>query len=84
MKYNNIKIRDLKTKLENLKLEIQSLVSNSEYEPSTIDAVYQDISNFTDEIRDINKQLLSLKNKPKNEALSLMNVYENMIKENKR
>lgn len=76
------KIKDLKTKMNNLELEVRSLIQGAEFEPGTIDAVHQDISNFTDEIRDINKQLLNLKNKPKNEALSLMNVYESMVKEN--
>lgn len=73
------KIKDLKTKMNNLELEVRSLISRAEFEPGTIDAIHQDISNFTDEIRDINKQLLSLKSKEKNESLSLMNVYESMI-----
>lgn len=77
------KIRDLKTKMANLELEIRSLVQSSEFEPGTIDAVYQDISNFTDEIRDISKQLLSIKSKkPQSNETSLVGIYESLIKEN--
>jgi len=71
------KVKALKIKMQNLELEIQSLIQGAEFEPGTIDAVYQDITNFTDEIRDISKQLLALKTK-KNESMSLLNVYENM------
>ena len=74
------KIKALKIKMQNLELEIQSLISGAEFEPGTIDAVYQDITNFTDEIRDISKQLLALKSK-KNESMSLVDVYEGMKNE---
>ena len=64
------KLRALKIKLANLQIEIQALIDKSEREPGMIDAIAADISDFTDEVVKMKKQLGDLKNKsPKTESV---------------
>jgi hypothetical protein len=54
------KIKDLKIKFANLELEIRSLLDAGKSEPGIIDAVASDISDFTDEIMKVKKELKGL------------------------
>lgn len=73
------KLRDLKTKVSNLELEIRSLVHKAEADPSVIDAIAADISNFTEEIVATKKELEKLNERKK--STSLTSIY-NEIKTN--
>jgi hypothetical protein len=64
------KLRALKIKLANLQIEIQALIDKGEREPGMIDAIAADISDFTDEVTKIRKQLDVFKHKtPKTESI---------------
>ena len=54
------KLRALKIKLANLQLEIQSLIEKSERDPSLIDAITSDISEFTSEVTRMTKELSNI------------------------
>ena len=76
-------LRRLKTKLANLHSEIQYLIDKSEKEPGLIDAIAEDISDFTDEVTKIRKQIDSIKEKNiQKESISLTQIY-NEIKNKK-
>lgn len=71
------KLRALKIKLANLQLEIQSLIEKSERDPSLIEAITSDISEFTESVTNITRQLSNLKKKKvQKESISLTNLYE--------
>lgn len=55
------KLKDLRTKLSNLDIEIRALLSKGEMEPDMIDAVTADIDNFTSEISTTRKEINALK-----------------------
>lgn len=83
MKIN--KLRDLKIKLANLQLEIQYLIDKGENEPGLIDAIAADISEFTDEVTKIRKEIASIKNKKiQKESISLVKIYEEIQKEDRK
>lgn len=79
MSKNNL--RALKIKLANLQLEIQSLITKGEREPGLIDAITADISEFTEQVTKITKELVAAKNKKvQKESISLSEIYENLKK----
>lgn len=79
MSKNNL--RALKIKLANLQLEIQSLITKGEREPGLIDAITADISEFTEQVTKITKELVAAKNKKiQKENISLSEIYENLKK----
>lgn len=79
MSKNNL--RALKIKLANLQLEIQSLITKGEREPDLIDAITDDISEFTEQVTKITKELVAAKNKKvQKESISLSEIYENLKK----
>lgn len=74
-------LRALKIKLANLQLEIQSLITKGEREPGLIDAITADISEFTEQVTKITKELVAAKNKKvQKENISLSEIYENLKK----
>lgn len=79
MSKNNL--RALKIKLANLQLEIQSLITKGEREPGLIDAITADISEFTEQVTKITKELVAAKSKKvQKESISLSEIYENLKK----
>ena len=73
------KLRALKIKLANLQIEIQALIDKGEREPGMIDAIAADISDFTDEVTKIRKQLDVFKDKT-SKTESIFEIY-NKIKD---
>lgn len=77
------KLKALKIKLANLQLEIQALIDKGEKEPGLIDAISADISDFTEEVTKIRKEISDIKSKKQQkESVSLVGLYENIQKEN--
>lgn len=71
---NRLKLKDLKTKVANLELEIRALVQKAEADPSILDAIIADISYFTDEIVKIKQELEQINERKK--ATSLVSIYK--------
>lgn len=76
---NSRKIKDLKIKIANLELEIRSLLDAGKSEPGIIDAIAADISDFTDEIMKVKKELKSMGVKI-DESIKLVDLYEDLTK----
>jgi hypothetical protein len=71
------KLKALKIKLANLQLEIQALIEKGEKEPGIIDAISADISEFTEEVTKIRKEISDIKSKKQQkESVSLMELYK--------
>jgi hypothetical protein len=70
---NRQKLRDLKTKVANLELEIRALIHKAEADPGIIDAVAADISDFTDEIINTKRELEQMNERKK--SISLSTIY---------
>ena len=77
---NRQKLRDLKTKVKNLELEIRALVHKAEADPGIIDAISADISDFTAEIVSTKRELEQISERKKSISLSTMyNEIKNKI-----
>jgi hypothetical protein len=77
---NRQKLRDLKTKVKNLELEIRALVHKAESDPGIIDAISADISDFTAEIVSTKRELEQMSERKKSISLSTMyNEIKNKI-----
>lgn len=70
---NRQKLRDLKTKVANLELEIRALIQKAEADPGIIDAIAADISDFTDEIINTKRELEQMNERKK--SISLSTIY---------
>ena len=77
---NRQKLRDLKTKVKNLELEIRALVHKAEADPGIIDAISAYISDFTAEIVSTKRELEQMSERKKSISLSTMyNEIKNKI-----
>jgi hypothetical protein len=74
---NSRKIKDLKIKLANLELEVRSLLDAGKSESGIIDAIAADISDFTDEVMKVKKELRNMGVKI-DESIKLNELYKNI------
>ncbi len=77
------KLKDMRTKLANLDIEIRALISKGEMEPGLIDAIAADIDGFTQEIVKIKAEIAKLNAKGIDESTSLVNLFKEGAKDKK-
>lgn len=78
------KLKDLRTKLANLDIEIRSLISKAEMEPGMLDAVIADIDGFTQEIVKIKGEIAKINSQDIEESMSLVNLFKEGAKDKKK
>lgn len=78
------KLKDLRTKLANLDIEIRALISKGEMEPGLIDAIAADIDGFTQEIVKIKSEIAKVNAQGIDESISLVNLFKEGAKEGKK
>jgi hypothetical protein len=78
------KLKDLRTKLANLDIEIRALISKGEMEPGLIDAIASDIDGFTQEIVKIKAEISKVNSQGIDESLSLVNLFKEGAKDAKK
>lgn len=78
------KLKDLRTKLANLDIEIRALISKGEMEPGLIDAVVSDIDSFTQEIVKIKGEIAKINAKGLDESLNLLSLFKEGAKDSKK
>ena len=77
------KLKDLRTKLANLDIEVRALISKGEMEPGLIDAIAADIDGFTQEIVKIKGEIAKINAKGIDESISLVNLFKEGAKDGK-
>ncbi len=78
------KLKDLRTKLANLDIEVRSLISKAEMEPGMLDAVIADIDGFTQDIVHVKNEISKLNAKGLDESVSLMGLFKEGAKDGKK
>lgn len=78
------KLKDLRTKLANLDIEVRSLISKAEMEPGMLDAVIADIDGFTQDIVHVKNEISKLNSKGLDESVSLMGLFKEGAKEDNK
>jgi hypothetical protein len=77
------KLKDFKTKVANLELELRALISKAD-EPGILDAIIDDIDGFTQDIVNAKNTIAKINAKGLDESINLVNLFKEGAKDDKK